>query len=33
MVQLRYWIYRGSLLGALVAASAVAAGWKWDRPF
>jgi hypothetical protein len=33
MVQLRYWVFRALLLGTLVSASAVAAGWKWDRPF
>ena len=27
---LRYWMNRLVLLGALVSASAVAAGWKWD---
>jgi hypothetical protein len=26
---IRYWIHRAVLVGALVAASAVAAGWKW----
>jgi hypothetical protein len=31
MVQIRYWFNRAFLLGALVAASATAAGWKWDR--
>jgi hypothetical protein len=30
---LRYWINRAFLLGTLVATSAVAAGWKWDRGF
>jgi hypothetical protein len=33
MLQIRYWFNRAFLLGALVAASAVAAGWKWDRGF
>jgi hypothetical protein len=33
MVPLRYWINRALLLGTLVAASAVAAGWKWDKGF
>jgi hypothetical protein len=31
MVQIRYWLSRALLLGTLVTASAVAAGWKWDR--
>jgi hypothetical protein len=31
MVQLRYWVFRALMLGALVASSAVAAGWKWDK--
>jgi hypothetical protein len=31
MVQLRYWFHRALVLGALVAASAAAAGWKWDK--
>jgi hypothetical protein len=31
MLQLRYWTYRALTVGALIAASAVAAGWKWDR--
>jgi hypothetical protein len=31
MVQIRYWCNRALLLGALVAASATAAGWKWDK--
>jgi hypothetical protein len=30
MVQLRYWINRALILGTLVSASAVAAGWKWN---
>jgi hypothetical protein len=30
MTPLRYWINRAFLLGALVATSAVAAGWKWQ---
>ena len=30
MVQVQYWLNRALLLGALVAASAAAAGWKWD---
>jgi hypothetical protein len=30
---LRYWINRLVLTGALVSASAVAAGWKWDKPW
>ena len=29
MVQLRYWMFRALTLGALVASSAVGAGWKW----
>jgi hypothetical protein len=33
MVQLRYWFVRALTIGALVAPSAVAAGWKWDRVF
>jgi hypothetical protein len=33
MVQIRYWLNRAFLLGTLVTASAVAAGWKWDRGF
>ncbi len=33
MVQIRYWFNRAFLVGMLVAASAVAAGWKWDRGF
>jgi hypothetical protein len=33
MVQLRYLFNRAFLLGTLVAASAVAAGWKWNRGF
>jgi hypothetical protein len=33
MVQIRYWLNRAFLAGALVTASAVAAGWKWDRLF
>jgi hypothetical protein len=31
MMQIRYWFNRTFLLGALVVASATAAGWKWDR--
>jgi hypothetical protein len=33
MVQVHYWINRALILGTLVSASAVAAGWKWDRGF
>jgi hypothetical protein len=33
MVHLRYWLNRAVLVGALVTASAVAAGWKWDRGY
>ena len=31
MVHIRYWMYRATLTGALVLASAVAAGWKWNK--
>ena len=31
MVQLRYWMTRFALTGALVFSSAVAAGWKWNK--
>jgi hypothetical protein len=30
MLQLRYWMFRALTLGALVATSAVVAGWKWN---
>jgi hypothetical protein len=33
MLQLRYWIFRALTLSALVATSALAAGWKWDKGF
>jgi hypothetical protein len=33
MLQLRYWMFRALTLGALVATSAVVAGWKWNRCF
>jgi hypothetical protein len=33
MVHVRFWINRALILGTLVSASAVAAGWKWDRGF
>jgi hypothetical protein len=32
-VHVRFWINRALILGTLVSASAVAAGWKWDRGF
>jgi hypothetical protein len=33
MMQIRYWLNRALLVGALFTASAVAAGWKWDKGF
>jgi hypothetical protein len=33
LVQLRFWFNRFALVSSLVLASAVAAGWKWDRGF
>jgi hypothetical protein len=33
MVHIRYWFNRAFVLGTLVTASAVVAGWKWDRGF
>jgi hypothetical protein len=31
-MQLRPWIFRISILAALVVASAMCAGWKWTLP-
>jgi hypothetical protein len=31
MVQIRYFVNRAALVGALVLTSAVAGGWKWNK--